>query len=119
MHVDFVAHGLLQAGEGSKFAVTPCPGDGGLQQLRHGGGNVREVLDEALTRTTDAKEGSDVLANLGVGQLIMALIFSGCFSMPHAETTKPQKSMRGIAKRHLDILAKKFSARSLFRTRAR
>ena len=31
MHGDFVAHGLLQAGEGSKFAVTPRPGDGRLQ----------------------------------------------------------------------------------------
>ena len=44
VHDDFVTHGLLQAVEGSKFAVTPCPWDGGLQQLRHGGGNVREVL---------------------------------------------------------------------------
>ena len=57
VHGDFVAHGLLQAVEGGKFAVTPCPGDGGLQQLRHGGGNVREVFDEALIKTTDAKEG--------------------------------------------------------------
>ena len=60
MHGDFVAHGLLQAAEGSKFAVTPCPWDGGLQQLRRWGGNVREVFDEALVKITDAKEGSDV-----------------------------------------------------------
>ena len=59
-HGDFVAHGLLQAGEGSKFAVAPCPRDGGFQQLHHGGGNVREIFDEALVKITDAKEGSDV-----------------------------------------------------------
>ena len=67
VHGDFVAHGLLHDGEGSKFAVTPRPGDGGLQQLRHGGGNVREVFDEALIKTTNAKEGSDVFGALGCG----------------------------------------------------
>ena len=36
-HGDFVAHGLLQAVAGGKLAVTPRPGDGGLQQLRPGG----------------------------------------------------------------------------------
>ena len=66
-HDDFVAHGLFHAGEGGKIAVTPRPGDGGHQQLRHGGGNVREVFDEALIKTTDAKEGSDVFGALGCG----------------------------------------------------
>ena len=33
------------------------------------------------------------LAHLGMGQLVMDSIFSGCFSIPSAETTKPQKSM--------------------------
>ena len=44
VHGDFVAHGLLQAGEGGKFAVTPRPGDGGLQQLRHWGGMCAKFL---------------------------------------------------------------------------
>ena len=41
--------------------------DGGLQQLRHGGGNLHEVFDEALVKPTNAKEGSDVFGALGCG----------------------------------------------------
>ena len=38
-----------------------------LLQLRHGRGDVREVFDEALIKTMDAKEGSDVFGALGCG----------------------------------------------------
>ena len=57
------------------------------------------------------------LAHLGVGQLAIASIFSDCFSMPDAETTKPQKSMRGIAKRYLDLLTKNFFGAKLVEDR--
>ena len=48
------------------------------------------------------------LAHLGVAQLVMDSILSGCFSIPNTETTKPQKSMCGMAKRQFDLLAKNF-----------
>jgi len=119
VHRDLVAHGLFESIEGGQLGVPPSPGHRGLEKLGEGRGNVPVVLDGALVETADAEEGADVLGAFGDGPIVMDSIFSGCFSIPSAETTKPQKSMRGMAKRHFDLLAKNFSARSLERTRRR
>ena len=85
----------------------------GLENLGKGRGNVRVVLDEALAKLQKPRKARVSLAHLGVDQKVIDSIFSDCFSIPNAEATKPQKSVRGTAKRHFDLLAKYFSARGL------